>query len=111
MKKTDKLFELRKDVSMPGQYFRAGLRKPLWEWERAFGALIDPDIREWFFDVEEEAKKPVPEPHLKITVVHEVFEAAGLNGIAYKNAAHDCIDEYLKRVNEKAPKSTQKHPK
>ena len=113
-----KIYELRKDVLMPGQYFRAGEMKTLWEWERAFGPILDPDIREWFFDVEE-AKKFVPEPHLKIAVINEVFQAAGLNSFAYKNAAHDCIDEYLKRVNEqlvniraqkhpKAPKSTQK---
>jgi hypothetical protein len=95
----EQLFELKKDVTTPGGYFRAGIQKTRPEWEKFFPGSFDRIILtgdEWFIDLSKPLPVPDPLP-LTTQIVDEVFAERGLRSISYKQAAQECIERYVAR--------------
>lgn len=96
--KSDDILELRKDISAPGSYLRAGTRYTRAEWLDAYPTLRSDtyEWEAWFINLSAELPSVVVD--LKNTVVNEVFALKGLRSISYKQAAVACITEYQKRL-------------
>lgn len=94
---TEKQYELKKDVSTPAGYWRAGSRKTEQEWRKEFN--IKPKYpfewcKDWFIPPPEEENYHIDEVK---EVVRSIFENKGLASITYKEAAEDCCREVLRR--------------
>lgn len=95
------LYELRKDVSMPGTYWRAGCRKTEKDWKQIFGIPEGHPMhweRDWFIDLrplEEQPKDEIQE------LVKEIFARHNIHSITYKETACECIREALTRFKNK----------
>lgn len=104
--KDDKIFELRKDISTPGGYWRAGTRKTKKEWVELFNIasyLFDhKNYNEWFIDPLEVIEEFELDDLSKI--VNEVFGRKELRSISYKDAAKEVARIYLKLHTSKSVK-------
>lgn len=96
MKDDDKIYELRKDISLPGRYFRAGQQRSKSAWKALFPDAFKFDERDWFIDIAavEEAKKD--SRSVKQIIVDEVFARHELKSLSYKEAAMECMTRYAK---------------
>ena len=90
------MYELKKDISHPGAYYRAGQQKSKEEWEAIFPNAFLLNSNEWFIDLSK-LKTKEGQADLVKTVVNEVFEKHQLHSISYKEAAQEACREYLKR--------------
>lgn len=91
----DKLYELRKDVWYPGNYYRAGIQKTEAEWAELFD-FIDIDFySEWFIDLSEHKEHESIDELQEL--INKVFERKQLNSISYKEAAREVAQLYLKQ--------------
>ena len=89
----ESLYELKQDVTLPGHYWRAGLKKTKAEWMKIF------DINsyqfgwatEWFIDL---APK-MEEPDRVKEIIKEEFERQNLHSITYKEATEICVRKAL----------------
>jgi hypothetical protein len=91
--------QLKKDVKIPGRYFRAGETGTLEQWETIFAAkILKSDIDEWFIDMN---KIKQPEKQETLTkIINEVFESHGLYSMSYKHAAKVVALKYAELVLE-----------
>lgn len=90
------LYELRKDICMPGSYMRAGIQKTRKEWKILFPHIINFDWeREWFLLLGVPNKQSVDQIQ---EIVDEVFDKEGLKSISYKEAAAKAIRLALTRL-------------
>lgn len=94
---SEPIYELKKDVSMPGRYWRAGAKKTEAEWKKEFG--IKPDYpfqwcMDWFIPPPEEPNYHIDEVK---EVVKSVFDRQQLHSITYREAAEECCREVLAR--------------
>ncbi len=86
-------YELRKDISTPDSYLRAGLRKTKSEWLLDFPKAFIFHSNEWFIEVTEYSDKPNTNS-IESIIVDRVFAEFGLRSMSYKEAAIKCIHEY-----------------
>lgn len=87
------MLELRKDINLPGQYYRAGQQETKDEWLKLFPHLyFQGDWDEWFIDT---AKEPDEPRDVIEKLVNEVLEKYGLRSISYKQAAAECVRKYI----------------
>ena len=94
------LYELKKDVQIPGHYWRAGIRKTEKEWKEIFHMSDDYPFqweREWFIDLRPQQEQPTDGV---ADIVDEVFEKEGLKSISYKEAAAKAIRLALTRLKQ-----------
>ena len=91
----EKLYELRKDVNMPGYYVRAGAKKTEAQWRAEFH--LHPDqpfdwFKEWFIDL----TQPIKEQQDRIKeIVDDEFYRQGLFSLSYKEAAKTIVRRVL----------------
>ncbi len=90
------MYELKKDISTPNGYFRAGEQRTQEDWEKEFPNCFAFHSREWFIDLIEK-QEPESEIDELWEIVNTVFDKMELKSISYKNAAKKCIEEYIKR--------------
>lgn len=89
------LYELIKDIDMPGRYIRAGARKTAAEWKKMF-----PEIswkfghREWFMGVPAN-NAPRQQPGRINEIINEVFDRHGLKSMSYKDACRKVVEQVL----------------
>lgn len=94
---SDKLYELKKDVSTPAGYWRAGAKKTEAEWRHEFHI---PDstpfdwVREWFIDISPSKEKKLDEIE---EIVKLIFTKHQLHSISYRDAAIEACKECLNR--------------
>ena len=96
------LYELRKDVDIPGNYWRAGLQKTEKEWIEIFHMypLHFQWCQDWFLCL----TPPDPEKTDRVReIVKEVFSDKGLKSISYKEAAEECVHKALLELSNKLP--------
>lgn len=87
------MLELRKDIILPGQYFRAGQRLAREEWLKLFPHLyFQGDWDEWFLDPVKVTFQP---SDIIEKLVDEIFESRNLKSITYKQAAAECVRKYI----------------
>jgi hypothetical protein len=89
------MFELKRDIQMPGHYYRAGQQQTKEEWLQIFPDGFDFDWKDWFIDLSIEETKN--NPNLISDLVNEIFEAKNLHSISYRNATCIYVEQYLKR--------------
>lgn len=80
-----KKYELKKDVVLPGKYYRAGLIKTAKQWQKEFGKIILDSESEWFIDLSK--VDTTQEPTMLNSIIDEIFKDHGLRSISYKEAA------------------------
>lgn len=97
-----KLYELKKDISSPRGYWRAGIRKTLTDWETDMGGEIsDWSANEWFYRVEElEAQEKETGKDIIENLTNEIFSHLGLHSISYKEAANAVTLQALERYTD-----------
>ncbi len=91
------LYELRKDVWMPGTYWRAGCQKSEKDWKQIFGIPEGQPMsweKEWFIDLRPVEAQPQDEIR---ELVKEVFTKHNIHSITYMDAACECVREALVR--------------
>lgn len=91
------MFELKKDIKMPGHYYRAGQQQTKEEWLQIFPDGFDFDWRDWFIDLkalEDSQYQPI---NLIQELVNEIFDRKGLHSISYRQTACICVEQYLKK--------------
>lgn len=91
------IFELRKDISTPNRYIRAGERRTQKEWEAEFPGCLSIGNRTWFIDLSDNTRME----DLAANVVDEIFSKNDLHSITYKECAVLAIREYVKRTSQK----------
>jgi len=93
------LYELLKDISLPGMYYRAGNQKTKSEWIALFPhAFTLGENVEWFISLPLQEEKTVQDTAVRI--VSEVFQKMGLRSISYRMAAEQCIRQYVAEQEE-----------
>lgn len=94
------LYELRKDVQMPGAYWKAGIKKTEKEWREIFhmGESQYKWSSEWFLDL-----TPVKRPeHDRVKqIVEDIFIRENLFSISYKEAAIEAVHKALSELSNK----------
>jgi hypothetical protein len=95
----EKTYELKKDVSMPGEYHRAGRILTGKEWAEIFPRMADMAWNEWFIDTSM-VKEKTSSLDMADNIINDVFFRKGLHSISYKEAAKECIIQY-KRLFDK----------
>lgn len=100
------MYELKKDISTPSAYFRAGEQRTKEEWEKEFPDCFAFHSNEWFIDLTEKTK-PAREVDELWKIVNEVFDKMELRSISYKNAAKKCIELYIKKKESLLPTDTE----
>ncbi len=94
--KPDTLYELRKDITMPGRYYGAGIQKTGSEWLELFPNLpVFGGAGEWFIDLTEHV---VPAVDPICSLVNDIFEKAGLRSTTYKEAAVACVRAWQEKL-------------
>jgi uncharacterized protein YecA (UPF0149 family) len=91
MKNNETIYELRKDISTPEMYIRAGEQKTKSDWKKIFPRAFLVTFDQWFIDISEKQK---PEESSERMVVDAVFAKKKLHSITYKEAAVDAIKIY-----------------
>jgi hypothetical protein len=88
------MFELKKDIHTPSDYYRAGTQKTKEEWETIFPGCFDFQQNEWFLDIE--AIKEFDKFPIKIMgdIVDSIFRPLQLHSVSYKLAAIKCLEKY-----------------
>ncbi len=89
------LLELRKDISMPNKYQRAGFTATAALWEQDFPGCTGLMWREWFINLSEPKSEIQTDP-IRDTV-REVFTNRGLKSLSYMDAACDAIKAYQEK--------------
>lgn len=97
MKIHDGLYELKKDVSTPSGYWRAGKRHTLKQWELAFGKISEFSMDEWFIDLEIRMSPTYQRPDIK-EIIEDEFERANLHSITYKECAEKVALRYAAAI-------------
>lgn len=91
------LFELKKDIQIPGQYFRAGERKSKESWEaifpHSFSAFVTSD---WFIDLSKHRQKHYSEDNMPLErmLVDNYFDKVSLYSLSYREAAYKVLLQY-----------------
>ncbi len=80
-----KIYELKKDIVLPGGYYRAGTKKTAKQWQKEFGKITLDKEPEWFIDISKAQDKQ--EPSMLNAIIDEIFKQHGLYSITYKEAA------------------------
>lgn len=95
------IFELKKDISTPQSYMRAGIQKTKAEWEELFPRAFVFNNNEWFIDmtpVEEfdydEANGISKEKRKIMYIVDHVFKEHDLSSMSYREAAILAIEKF-----------------
>jgi|SRR5882762_436127 len=94
------LYELRKDVNMPGAYWRAGDQKTEKEWKEIFGISESHPFHwesSWFIDLRPAEKQPKDKIY---ELVRTIFEKHDLHSVSYREAACECVREALVRFKK-----------
>lgn len=92
------MYELIKDVFVPGAYYRAGTQHTQAEWIAIFPtAFKNGDGSNFFIDLSSPIKKE--EQDIITDIISEVFGRAGLHSISYREAARECMLKY-KEINK-----------
>lgn len=87
-----KLYELKKDVRMPGSYWRAGIIKTETEWKEIFDFRVIDWEMEWFID---RSKVEEPEPvDVLGEIIKHVFKSKHLHSITFKEVAREIAERY-----------------
>lgn len=88
------LYELRQDVTMPGHYWRAGIKKTKKEWMNLFNinSFQFGWATEWFIDL---SPKDAEEVDRVKQIVKEEFNRQNLISITYTEAAENCVRKAL----------------
>ena len=101
---SDTIFELKKDVSTPDRYMKAGIQKTKADWEEIFPKAFIFNNSEWFIDMTpiepfdyDAANGISPERRVMMTIVDDVFAKRELCSMSYKDAAIEAIEIYKKR--------------
>lgn len=96
-KPTNRL-ELRKDISVPNRYFRAGHTATAETWELMFPkSTTELGWRDWFINLDEPLEESPRDPIREL--VKEVFAERGLRSQSYIGAAIEAINRYKKQSN------------
>lgn len=96
------LYELKKDVNMPGRYWRAGAKKTEREWKIIFQIKENWPFSweaEWFIDLR---VKPELAKDEILELVSEIFSKRELHSITYKEAACTCVREAMTRFKNRS---------
>lgn len=88
-------FELRKDISTPNGYTRAGKILTGKEWKKLYPGCLEFHWREWFIDLDKVEPEP-PKDELR-ELVREVFKERGLRSLSYMDAAVEVVNRWEKR--------------
>lgn len=95
----NELYELRKDVSTPTGYHRAGTQKTFEEWCKVFGNIQSFNVREWFLNMAEvEKHKPID---MIDDEIKRVFDIHKLNSCSYKNVAKEVCMNIIEKLKLK----------
>ncbi len=90
------IYELKKDICMPGHHLRAGARKTKGEWLVLYPEGVTNYAEEWFYNV---TRQGIPkELSREAYIVDIVFRNMGLTSIAYREAAIECLKEFIRRT-------------
>lgn len=101
MDNPDTIYELRKDITTPNGYIRAGKRKSKSEWLKDYPNAFDLGSEEWFINVSVPVVEETEEDN-DWKLIGEVFERKGLRSISYKQGAFLVLQQYKERT-EKVP--------
>ncbi len=94
----NELYELRKDVSTPTGYHRAGTQKSFEEWCKVFGNIQSFNVREWFLSMSEvENQKPID---MIDDEIERVFNNHKLRSISYKMAAKEVVLNIIDKLKK-----------
>lgn len=105
------ILELKKDVSYPGGYYRAGSTKSAKYWRDEFNISqysLETDLGDWFINhtvILEHEKIKKQEPDLIRDEIDFIFKTLSLNSISYKDACRAVIDTLIKKkilIHEKS---------
>lgn len=89
-----KEYELKKDVTTPGNFWRAGIRKTEKEWREIFDFVNIQWESEWFIDLSV-AQEEAPKDELR-DIINSVFKDKGLHSITYKEAAREIAEKWVR---------------
>lgn len=89
----EKTYELLKDISFPGHYFRAGQRKTAKEWYELFKFVDISWEKDWFMDVEGIQENEFSDVLSRIII--EEFEKRGLRSQTYSTAARAIAQRWI----------------
>jgi hypothetical protein len=92
------ILELRKDVTTPIGYTRAGKQRSASEWDAIWPGCIGLSWREWFINLSiVEPEKPYDPLR---DLVRQVFKEHGLHSLSYMDAACEVVKRYEKAISE-----------
>lgn len=91
------MYELKKDISTPNGYRRAGERNTKEFWEALFPDCFHFSSNEWFINLSEAIE--VSPCSAETIFVSKVFDKMELRSMSYKEAAAKCITQFIRVGN------------
>ena len=89
-------YELKKDISTPNGYIRAGVVHTESEWQELYPKCSCYGNSEWFISLDKSSIQV--DSSIEDTIIKDVFSRLGLRSISYKQAALECMMMYKKHL-------------